>query len=294
MADHIGNIDASEYHLDTEFKNEGFYIKGAEHADWGIKNRLSNIFRKDSGNTVMLAFDHGYIMGPTSGLERVDLSIAPLANEVDAIMGTRGLIRTSIPADVKAAKCVRVNSDKTILFEDMTDGGAIICDIENILRLNADCMAIQTFIGSAGESNSLRLLGETVNAGTRYGVPTLGVVAVGKDMERSLRYFQLATRVLAETGAHIIKTYYVDGFEKIASACPVPIIIAGGKKLPEFEALEMAYQAISSGARGVDMGRNIFQSDSPLGMVRAIGKIVHEKYTPKQAYEVYEVIKNQK
>ena len=294
MADNIGNKPSRDYHLGTPFVNEGFYVKGAAHTDWGMKNRLSKIFNKKSGNTVMLAFDHGYIMGPTAGLERIDLLIPPLADHVDALMGTRGIIRSCISPDIKTAKCVRVNSDKTVLFDDMSDGGEIICDIENIISMNADCMAVQTFIGSAGESRSLKLLGETVDAGTKYGIPTLGVVAVGKDMDRSEKFFLLATRVLAETGAHIVKSYYCDGFEKIASACPVPIIIAGGKKLPEFDALEMAYRAISSGAKGVDMGRNIFQSDSPIGMTTAIGKIVHEKYTPSQAFEVYETIKNQK
>ena len=160
--------------------------------------------------------------------------------------------------------------------------------------MNADCVAVQTFIGAPGESRSLELLGRTADAGARYGMPTLGVVAVGKEMERTERFFLLATRVLAENGANIVKSYYCEGFEKVAAACPVPIVIAGGKKLPEPEALEMAYKAIQEGAHGVDMGRNIFQSDCPAGMTQAIGKVVHEGYTPAQAYEVYQEIKNQK
>ena len=158
--------------------------------------------------------------------------------------------------------------------------------------MNADCVAVQTFIGAPGESRSLELLCRTADAGTRYGIPTLGVVAVGKQMERTEKFFQLATRVLAENGANLVKSYYCDGFERVAAACPVPIVIAGGKKLPELEALEMAYKAIQEGAHGVDMGRNIFQSDCPAGMAQAIGKVVHEGYTPQQAYEVYETVKH--
>ena len=294
MADNIGNKAAHNYHLDVPVSQEGFYVKGNAHCDWGMKNRLSRMFHPASGNTVMLAFDHGYIMGPTAGLERIDIVIPSLIPYVDVLMGTRGVIRSCISPTAQVAKCVRVTYDSTVLFDDMSNGGGISCDIENAIRMNADCMAVQTFIGSAGESRSLDLLARTADAGTRYGIPTLGVVAVGKEMERTEKFFQLATRVLAETGANIVKSYYCEGFERVAAACPVPIVIAGGKKLPEMEALEMAYRAITEGAHGVDMGRNIFQSDSPAGMAVAIGKVVHEGYTPAQAYDVYETIKNAK
>lgn len=294
MADNIGNKAAKDYHLDIPAATEGFYVKGASHCDWGMKNRLAHMFDPKSANTVMLAFDHGYIMGPTAGLERIDVVIPPLTKYVNVLMGTRGILRSCISPSDSVAKCVRVTYDSTVLFDDMSNGGGIACDIENAIRMNADCMAVQTFIGSAGESRSLELLARTADAGTRYGIPTLGVVAVGKEMERTEKFFLLATRVLAETGANIVKSYYCEGFEKVASACPVPIVIAGGKKLPEMEALEMAYRAIAEGAHGVDMGRNIFQSDSPAGMAAAIGKVVHEGYTPAQAYEVYETIKNEK
>lgn len=293
MADHIGNKDAHDYHLDTAPMQEGFFIKGADHCDWGMKRRLSRMFHPKSGNTVMLAFDHGYIMGPTAGLERIDLVIPPLIPYVDVLMATRGTLKACIPPTNHAATCLRVTYDTTVLFEDMSNGGGFACDIENAIRLGADCMAVQTFIGSAGESRSLELLCRTADAGAKYGIPTLGVVAVGKEMERTERFFQLATRVLAENGANIVKSYYCDGFERVAAACPVPIVIAGGKKLPELEALEMAYRAIQEGARGVDMGRNIFQSDSPGGMAQAIGKVVHEGFTPTQAYELYLEVKNQ-
>ena len=291
MADNIGNKAAHDYHLDVPPVMDGFYVKGACHCDWGMKHRLAKMFRPESGNTVMLAFDHGYIMGPTAGLERIDLVIPPLAPYVDVLMGTKGIFRTSISPAIPAGKCIRVTYDSTVLFDDMTNGGGIACDVENALRMDACCMAVQTFIGAPGESRSLELLARTADLGTRYGIPTLGIVAVGKDMERTAKFFQLATRVLAENGANIVKSYYCEGFDKVAAACPVPIVIAGGKKLPELEALEMAYRAIQDGAHGVDMGRNIFQSDCPAGMAQAIGKVVHERYTAKEAYEIYEAVK---
>lgn len=294
MADNIGNKAAHNYHLDVPATQEGFYVKGNAHVSWGMKNRLARMFRPESGNTVMLAFDHGYIMGPTAGLERIDLVIPPLVPHVDVLMGTRGVIRSCVSPAVPAAKCVRVTYDSTVLYDDMSNGGGIACDIGSAIEMNADCMAVQTFIGASGESRSLELLARTADAGSRYGIPTLGVVAVGKEMERTEKFFLLATRVLAENGANVVKSYYCEGFERVAAACPVPIVIAGGKKLPELEALEMAYKAIQEGAHGVDMGRNIFQSDSPAGMAQAIGKVVHEGYTPVQAYEVYQEVKNQR
>ena len=294
MADNVGNKAAKEYYLDIPPVQEGFYVKGASHCDWGMKNRMARLFNPKSGNSVMLAFDHGYIMGPTSGLERIDLVIPSLLPHVDCMMGTKGVLRACISPAEQVAKCVRVTYDTTVLFDEMSNGGGIVCDIENAIRMNADCMAVQTFIGAPGESRSLELLSRTADAGTRYGIPTLGVVAVGKQMERTEKFFLLATRVLAENGANIVKSYYCDGFERVAAACPVPIVIAGGKKLPELDALQMAYQAIAEGAHGVDMGRNIFQSDSPVGMAQAIGKVVHEGYTAQQAFEVYQEIKNSK
>ncbi len=294
MADNSGNKSAKNFHLDTPALGGANSIKGAFACDWGMQNRLARLFRADSGNTVMLAFDHGYIMGPTSGLERLDIAIPPLMPHVDVLMATRGALRTSISPMSNVAKCLRVTYDSSVLFDDMTNGGGISCDIENAIRMNADCVAVQTFIGSKGESRSLELLSRTVDAGTKYGIPTLGVVAVGKELERTEQYFLLATRILAETGANIIKTYYCEGLENIVSACPVPIVIAGGRKIPELDALEMAYRGIQSGARGVDMGRNIFQSESPLGMAMAISKVVHEGYKAKEAFEVYEEVLHSK
>jgi putative autoinducer-2 (AI-2) aldolase len=279
--------NAKNYHPDVPQAGGGFFLKGGEGCDWGTKNRLARMFSSKSGNTVMLAFDHGYIMGPTTGLERLDLAIPPLIPFVDVLMGTRGALRSCIPATAEKPLCLRVNYDSSVLYDDMSNGGGIACDIGNAIRMNASCMAVQTFIGAAGEKNSLELLARTVDAGTDYGIPVLGVVAVGKQMERTEQFFLLATRLVAENGAHLVKTYYCEGFERVTAACPVPIVIAGGKKLPESEALTLAYRAISEGARGVDMGRNIFQAQNPIAMCRAIAKVVHEGFTDARAFEYY-------
>lgn len=287
MADSQGNRSAKNYHLKVKPLSEGFYVKGAAHCDWGMKNRLARLFSPVSGNTVMLAFDHGYIMGPTAGLERLDISIPPLIPHVDVLMATRGALRSSIPPTENKPLCLRVNYDASVMFDDMSQGGGLACDIQNAVRMNASAMAVQTFVGAPGERNSLELLARAVDAGEDCGIPVLGVVAVGKDMARDEKFFLLATRLVAETGAHFVKSYYCEGFERVAAACPVPIVIAGGKKLPEDEALSMCWQAINEGAHGVDMGRNIFQAESPAAMCQAVAKVVHEKFKAREAFQFY-------
>ena len=289
MAEIAGNVESKDYALHipfAPFSNVPFHVKGAENYDWGMKNRLSRIFRPKSGNTVMLAFDHGYIMGSTSGLERMDIVIPPLLPEVDVLMATRGALRTCVPPSCNKAIVLRCSAGSSVLDDDMSREN-IAVDIEDAIRMNASCMAIQTFIGSEGQVSSIKNLCNAIDAGNRFGIPTLGVVAVGKQMERTIKFFLLATRMLAEFGAQLIKTYYCEDFEKVVAACPVPIVIAGGKKLPEKEALKMAHNAMKYGARGVDMGRNIFQSECPIAMAKSISKIVHEQYDAKTAYEYY-------
>lgn len=291
MAEKDNSQKDKNYYADIPFYKKSFYVKGMDSVDWGMKDRLSRIFNKKSGNTVMLAFDHGYIMGSTSGLERLDLVIPKLAPYVDVLMGTRGAIRSCVPPFYNKAIALRCSAGSSVLDEDMSHE-VIGVDIEDAIRMNASCMAVQTFIGAPGEKTSIENLVRTIDLGNRYGIPTLGVVAVGKDMERTAKFFLLATRMLAEFGAQIIKTYYCEDFDKIVAACPVPIVIAGGKKLSEFDALTMAYNAISDGAFGVDMGRNIFQAESPIAMVRAVDMIVHKKSSVKEAFKFYEKSKN--
>ena len=287
MADKDGLKVAKDYKVDIPFaNNEGFYVKGANNLDWGMQKHLSNIFNPKSGNSVMFAFDHGYFMGSTAGLERLDLLLPKLAPYVDVFMGTRGAIRTCVPPQITKGIALRVSSGSSMLNDDLLHE-VVAVDIEDAIRMNADCMAVQTFIGADGQLSSIDNLSKVINAGMRYSIPTLGVVAVGKDMARTDRFFKLATRIVAEMGVQLVKTYNCDNFEEIVAACPVPIVVAGGKKLPEPEALNLAYTVISKGARGVDMGRNIFQSEHPVEMAQAVAKIVHEGFTDKEAYEFY-------
>jgi putative autoinducer-2 (AI-2) aldolase len=252
-----------------------------------MKNRLARIFRPDSGRTVMLAIDHGYFQGPTTGLERIDLGIVPIAPYADALMLTRGILRSTVPATNRGGIVMRASGGPSILKELSNEHLAV--DIEDAVRMNVHAVAVQVFVGGEYETQSIENLTKLIDAGYRHGIPVLAVTAVGKEMTRDARYFGLATRMCAELGAQVVKTYYIpEGFEKVTAGCPVPIVMAGGKKLPELEALEMAYRAVQEGAAGVDMGRNIFQSESPAAMIQAVGKVVHEDMKPDEALEVFE------
>jgi putative autoinducer-2 (AI-2) aldolase len=234
----------------------------------------------------MLAFDHGYLMGPTSGLERMDLSIRPLIPWADCLMCTRGALRQIVPATAGKPISLRVSAGSTVLTE-LND--ECVMDIEEAVRLNASLLAVMVAVGSKFESLTIRNLTHLVDAGNRHGIPTLGVTAVGKELTRDARYLAMASRVCAENGAHVVKTYFcAEGFERVTAACPVPIVIAGGKKLPERDAFEMAYQAVDQGAAGVDMGRNIFQADHPVAMIQAVRAIVHDGAKPDDAHTLYQ------
>lgn len=292
MPDTEGLKAAANYHVGEPAANQSFYVKGAGNYDWGMKNRLARIFDPKDGRTLMLAFDHGYFLGPMAGIERIDLDIPPLLKDIDVVMGTRGTIRSCLTPESAACKAValRVSSGSSVLDSDLSDE-VISVDIEDAIRMNAAVMAVQVFVGAPNERKSIDNVSRTINAGLRYGIPSMGVVAVGKDMARDARYFRLATRMIAEFGAQIVKCYYCEGFETVASCCPVPIVIAGGKKLPEDEALEMCYRSMASGAAGVDMGRNIFQAGDPAAMVAAVRGIVHDGLSAKQAFEKYNDLK---
>ena len=287
--------DAKEeknYDLDVPARSEPFFLKGSNSLDWGLKNRLSNIFSPDTGRTVMLAIDHGYFLGPTTGLERVDVTITPLLQYADALMCTRGILRSSIPSTFSHAVVIRASGGPSTLKELSNE--QIAMDIDDVARLNVSAMAVQVYIGGEFESQSVENMTTLVDLGLRYGIPTMGVTAVGKNLTRDARYLGLATRICAELGAQIVKTYYcAEGFETVTAGCPVPIVMAGGTKLPELDALTMAYNAISQGAAGVDMGRKIFQSDAPAAMIQAVGKVVHELMPPKMAYDCYQTLKHE-
>jgi putative autoinducer-2 (AI-2) aldolase len=282
--------EAKEFYTDVPQETPGFFLKGSGALDWGMQNRLARIFNPKSGRALMLAVDHGYFQGPTTGLERIDLNIVPLLPYADALMLTRGILRTVIPSSFTKAVVLRASGGPSILKELSNERLAV--DLEDAIRLNICALAVQVFIGGEYETQSIENMTQLVDLGNQYGIPVLAVTAVGKDMVRDARYFRLACRMCAELGAHFVKSYYVpDGFETVTSSCPVPIVMAGGKKLPELDALTMAYNAVDQGASGVDMGRNIFQSDAPIAMIKAVGKVVHEKMKPKEAFELFKDLK---
>lgn len=290
MADLDDLREGCNFGLGIQTADRSFHVKGAENLPWGMKDRLSRIFNPKTGKTVMLACDHGFIMGPTSGLERIDLNIVPLIEYADCLMCTRGILRSVIPPTANKPICLRSDAGTSILTS-LNDN--VLIDVEDAIRMNVSAMAVMLAIGDTEhEATTVANLYKAVDKGTRYGIPVMGVTAVGKDMVRDARYFGLASRIAAENGANIVKTYYCDGFEKVAAACPVPIVIAGGKKLPELEALELCYNAINEGAAGVDMGRNVFQSEAPAAMIQAVSAVVHDNMKPIQAFELFNELKS--
>lgn len=292
MAEADASGATKEFHAEIPQREpERFFLKGSNSHDWGLQNRLARVFRKDSGRTVMLAIDHGYFQGPTTGLERVDLDIVPLLPHTDALMCTRGVLRSVVPPAAGIPVVLRASGGPSILRE-LSDERLVV-DVDDALRLNVSGLGVQVFIGGEHETQSVHNLTRLADVGQRYGIPVMGVTAVGKEMDRDAQYLRLASRICAELGAHFVKTYYVeDGFETVTSSCPVPIVMAGGKKQPEFDALTMAYRAIQEGASGVDMGRNIFQSDHPAAMLQAVEMVVHEDAKPAEAFEFFQTAAN--
>jgi 3-hydroxy-5-phosphonooxypentane-2,4-dione thiolase len=261
--------------------------KGISSMDWGMKNRMSKIICQQDGRCVMLAVDHGYFLGPTEGLEIPNRTIKPLLPYADSLMVTRGILRTSVNPSTDVPIVLRVSGGTSIVGEDLSNE-TITTSIEEAIKLNACCLAISIFVGSKYEHQTLASLSRLVDEGEKYGIPVLAVTAVGKDMIRDARYLALACRVAAEQGAHIVKTYYCDNFESVVEGCPVPLIIAGGKKLPnEIDALKLTYDAIEHGAAGVDMGRNIWQSSYAVAMIKSVRSIVHNNLDLREASEVY-------
>ena len=258
--------------------------------DWGMKNRMARIIKPETGHTVMLAVDHGYFLGPTSGLEVPGKTIELLLPYADSLMLTRGVLRTSVDANSPVPIILRVSGGTSILGNLSNEG--ITTTLKEAIRLNVTAVALSIFVGSDHEKETLLSLANLVNEAEEYGIPVLAVTAVGKEMARDARYFSLCCRIAAELGAHMVKTYYCDGFEKVVENCLVPVVIAGGKKIPELDALNLAFDAVKRGAVGVDMGRNIFQSDHPVAMIRAVRAIVHENVTPEEAYKLFNSIKS--
>src|SRR6202521_1335483 len=284
------DADGKNFYADVPAPSQGFFLKGSGSLDWGMSNRLARVFRPDTGRTVMLAIDHGYFQGPTTGLERVDLNILPLVPLADALMCTRGILRSTVPPSSRTPVVLRASGGPSILKELSDEQIAV--DIEDAARLNVAALAVQVFIGGEHETRSVHNMTRLVDLGLRYGIPVMGVTAVGKQLTRDAKYLRLACRICAELGAQVGKTYYVDeGFDTVTASCPVPIVMAGGKKLPELDALTVAYNAVQQGAAGVDMGRNIFQSEAPKAMLAAVNAVVHQQAKPKEAYALFSSLK---
>ena len=255
--------------------------------NWGMKNRISRIIKPRTRRCVMLAVDHGYFQGPTTGLKNLGKTVAPLLPYADALMITRGAIRNWIDPEIDIPIILRVSGGQSILKELSNE--IITTSIEDAIRINASAITCSVYVGGEFEKQTIKNLSNIVDEGEKYGIPVLAVTAVGKEMERDARYLGLASRICVEIGAHMIKTYYTENFDEVVESCGnVPVVIAGGKKLPEKEALQMAYKAVSDGAAGVDMGRNIFQSECPVGMIKAVKGIVHEGKSVDEAYKIYE------
>lgn len=254
--------------------------------DWGMSNRLSRIIRPKTGRTVMLAVDHGYFMGPTTGLEDFRKTINPLLPYADTLMLTRGALRNYIPPETDIPIVLRVSGGTSILSKELLREG-IVASIDDAIRLNVAGVAFSIMVGAEFERDTLLAFTQVIDEAQAYGIPVVAVTAVGKDMVRDARYMSLASRIAAELGAHIVKTYFVENFHEVVETCPVPVVIAGGKKLPEADALKMAHEAVGAGAVGVDMGRNIFQAESPIAMIQAVRAVVHDKHTPSEALKLY-------
>ncbi len=258
--------------------------------DWGMKNRLARIIKPETGRALMLAVDHGYFLGPTSGLEDLGKTVIPLLPYTDSLMLTRGALRNCIDPNFPVPIVLRISGGNSVLEEDLSNEDLTV-SIEDAIRLNASAITMSIYVGSPHQHQTIVNLAKTVDMGEKYGIPVLAVTAVGKNMVRDERYLSLACRIAAETGAHMVKTYYCEGFDQLVKKCPIPVVIAGGKKTEELAALELAYKALGDGAVGVDMGRNIFQAESPVAMIQAVRSIVHEGNSVKKAYELYTGLK---
>jgi putative autoinducer-2 (AI-2) aldolase len=255
--------------------------------DWGMKNRLSRIIKPETGRCVMLAVDHGYFQGPTTGLEDLRETVTPLLPHADALMLCRGALRNCVDPEGAPPIVLRMSGGNSMVRREELDDETITVCVEDAIRLNASAMTLSIYVGSPHQRQTIANLAKLIDAGERYGIPVLAVTAVGAELVRDARYLGLASRIAAETGAHYVKTYFCEpDFEKVVAGCPVSIVIAGGKKLPEREALELAHKAVSQGASGVDMGRNIFQSEWPVAMIQAVRKIVHESASVDEAWEI--------
>ena len=262
--------------------------------DWGMANRMAQLIQRD-GRCLFLPVDHGYFQGPTRKLEEPRKTLEPLLPYADAVFITRGVLRSSVGPDKAKPIILRVSGGTSMAGKDLANEG-VTTSMEEAIRLNAMAVGISIFVGSDYERESLLNLTKLVDEGEKYGIPVMAVTAVGRELEkRDARYLALACRIAAELGARLVKTYWcAEGFEKVVQGCPVPVAMAGGPQVDsELEVFEFVYDGIQKGAIGVNLGRNIWQNDYPVAMIKAIRAVVHENATPKQAQELYDTIKSE-
>jgi len=262
--------------------------------DWGMQNRLAKLIQAD-GRCLFLPVDHGYFQGPVKRLENPSKTLEPLLPYTDAIFVTRGVLRSSVDPDKAKPIILRVSGGTSVVGKDLAHEG-ITTSMEEAIRLNVCAVGISIFVGTDYEHDSLLNLARLVDEGEKYGIPVMAVTAVGRELQkRDARYLALSCRIAAELGARVVKTYYCEKFEKVTQGCPVPIVIAGGPKVnTEYEVLQFVYDGIRKGAIGVNLGRNIWQDEHPVAMIKAIRAIIHENATPEQAQAVYDSVKSGK
>jgi putative autoinducer-2 (AI-2) aldolase len=226
-------------------------------------------------------------------LEKPGETIKPIWQYADALMMTRGILRNCIDPTITKPIILRVSGAATVVGEDLANEG-LITSISEIIRLNAAAVSMSVFIGSKYEHQSLTNLAKLVDECEDYGIPVMAVTAVGKELEkREARYLALCCRVAAEHGARVVKTYYCkEKFEKIVEGCPVPVVIAGGPKTEtQREVFDFVYDGMQKGAIGVNLGRNIWQTENPVAAIRAIKAIIHEGYNSQEAQDLYDQVK---
>ncbi len=260
--------------------------------DWGMKNRLSRIIKPETGRALVLPIDHGYFLGPTRRLEDPWRTVEPLLPYCDALMLTRGILRSCIEPSADIPVVLRVSGGSSILSEDLSNE-TITTSVVEAARLNASALSLSIFVGSEHEHQTLSNLAALVDDAEDFGIPVLAVTAVGRELEkRDARYLALCCRIAAELGARFVKTYYCEDFERVVEGCPVPVLIAGGPKMDaELDALQTTYDALQGGAVGVVMGRNIWQNDHAVAMIRAVRSVIHEGATPEEAHDLYDRLK---
>ena len=259
--------------------------------DWGMANRMAQVIPSD-GRCLFMPIDHGYFQGPTRNLEDPWRTLEPLLPYSDAVFVTRGVLRSSLDPAKSKPIILRVSGGTSMVGHDLADEG-ITTSIEEAIRLNASAVGLSIFVGSEYEKQSLLNLSGLVNQAEQYGIPVMAVTAVGREMEkRDARYLSLCCRIAAELGARVVKTYWCEDFENVVQGCPVPVIMAGGPQVnSELEVFQFVHDGLSRGAIGVNLGRNIWQNESPVAMIRAIRYIVHEDGTPEGAHELYQSLK---